>query len=411
LVERIFVTGQLSLQPGRLENGNIGNAYVAIGCFSSLRMAFPEADIRTTLQVSRATCARYAVTTVPVEVFVDPADDSRDALRANHAAWMAEVQRADIVLDVSGDVWGPNASLISPRRFLAASERLFSAMETGVPVALVASSPGPFLEDSDFTRIARELYSGYSVVVNREPASTRHLAEVGFDMSRTRTTACPSWTFKSDVSPAEARMSLGFAEDEPLTAIVPCAWNLSTGAFEDSARPTDDYSVFIDVVEQMARSGVGRVVVVSPSNGFVGDPHRPQLIPGRDAIHVQRILQGVEARGIVGVNGIVGPVDPDTMHAFLGSLSLVIAGRLHAGVAALSGGVPTVCIDYGIGPVNLKSHGFFELMDLADSVVPLNREQITQAADRMLADNSVRLDLLPRHAVVAETAHTTWSHL
>ena len=49
---RILVTGLTTLHWGRLEYGNIGNYYIIVPLFRKLHAYFPDAEIRTTLQLT-----------------------------------------------------------------------------------------------------------------------------------------------------------------------------------------------------------------------------------------------------------------------------------------------------------------------------------------------------------------------
>lgn len=123
----LLVTGQLTLEPERLENGNIGNAYVVVGLFFSLREHFPKATIRTTLQVSEGLQRRCRLEVLPPSVYIDPRGPALDSVRINTASWKSAVLASDIVLDVSGDLWGPNADSIAQNRFVAGLERMNQA--------------------------------------------------------------------------------------------------------------------------------------------------------------------------------------------------------------------------------------------------------------------------------------------
>lgn len=69
LVSRVLVTGQTSLHWGRMEFGNIGNAYVAEGFFGLLRKHLPNAQISTTLEFSSDFLNRYSLEPLAKEVF------------------------------------------------------------------------------------------------------------------------------------------------------------------------------------------------------------------------------------------------------------------------------------------------------------------------------------------------------
>ena len=52
----IFVIGQCTLHWGRMEFGNIGNYYIIEPFFRELHRVFPQANIKTTFQMSDGFC-------------------------------------------------------------------------------------------------------------------------------------------------------------------------------------------------------------------------------------------------------------------------------------------------------------------------------------------------------------------
>lgn len=408
IVTSLLVTGQLTLEPDRLENGNIGNAYVVVGLFSSLRKAFPRATIRTTLQVSKRLQRECNLEVLPPSVFMNPHTDSLESVRRDTGPWESAVRRSDVVLDVSGDMWGPNADLISPGRFVAGLERIYQSISLGIPTMLVASSPGPFSEEDDELKsIARQSYGLYSAVVNREPASTRHLAGLDFDMTRTHSTACPSWLYTSSVTPRDARRRLGIEIGASVLAVAICGWNFRSGSFGQTDRALTEYLPFAVPASQFAaREGLD-VVVLSHSNGFTRQSEGIVLNEGRDAVHAERLTECFLSLGTKNVTLLRGPIEPQVAHSFLGSCSYVVSGRLHGAVAALSAGVPTVCLDYGIGPQNLKSLGFMELVGCEDFIVSPEADAIASALD-LATDEDLTHRITHKLVDVRTAAANTW---
>lgn len=404
----LLVTGQLTLEPDRLENGNIGNAYVVVGLFSSLRAAFSRATIRTTFQVSARLRRECNLEVLSPSVNIDPHSDALESVRRDTGPWESVVRRSDVVLDVSGDLWGPNADLISRGRFVAGLERIYQSVSLGTPAVLVASSPGPFSEEGNSLKpIARQAYELYSAIVNREPASTRHLAGLGFDMSRTRTSACPSWLYTSSVTPDDARRGLGIEIEARVLAVAICGWNFKSGSFSQSDRPLSEYLPFALPVSQFAAREDLDVVVLSHSNGFARAGDGIVLNEGRDAVHAERLTDCLRSLGTKRVSLIRGPIEPQVAHSFLGSCSYVVSGRLHGAVAALSAGVPTVCLDYGLGPQNLKSLGFMELVGCGDFFVSPDCDAIASALHQA-TDESLSHAITKQLVEVRTAAADTW---
>src|SRR5690606_24552351 len=129
----ILIIGQCTLHWGRMEFGNIGNYYIIEPFVRELHGNFPNANIRTTFQMSDRFCEEERVDVVPMEYYYGfNNDDLSTAKREYEIAlqfastnqlvdttpYIEEVMKADLVIDFSGDIWGDNADFLGENRFL-----------------------------------------------------------------------------------------------------------------------------------------------------------------------------------------------------------------------------------------------------------------------------------------------------
>ena len=118
---KILVTGLCTLHWGRLEYGNIGNYYIVEPTFRELHRVFPDAEILTTFQMTKEFEGRYNIRILPMDwyygwQFDDISNAYRDFGMAEYFAqtgtlpslseFLRTVNECDLVLNVSGEMWG-----------------------------------------------------------------------------------------------------------------------------------------------------------------------------------------------------------------------------------------------------------------------------------------------------------------
>ena len=139
---------------------------------------------------------------------------------------------------------------------------------------------------------------------------------------------------------------------------------------------------------------------MSHSNGFPLPPAKFKLIHGRDYPIMKQLQNVLEKRGNARNIHLLDQVyDAWQSKAILGCFDMVISGRVHAAVGALSQYVPTVIIDYGHEPKAHKLRGFAlaakQLDNLADPEKTddlynkmvfawSNREKISQSLNKQI---------------------------
>lgn len=373
---KILITGQTTLHWGRMEFGNIGNYYIIEPFVRELFRVFPEASISTTLQMSNVFCKSENVKVLPMELYYGwNVNDLTLALAELAAAtifnktgvlpistpYMKAVGEADIVIDLSGDIWGDNANFLGKDRFLVGLCKNRVAQLMKKRTVMIAGSPGPFADQSTLS-FAKEVFAGFDLVTNREPLSIEVLKKGGFDVSKVANLACPAFLFEPATKDSikDILFREGFAtKARPKVGFILCGWNFINGPFDKWPRPDSDYSPFVEAIEKFTVNCDVDLILMSHSNGFDLPPSSFVLKHGRDYPIVKQLQEILVSRGVAkNVKSLDGVYDQWTTKAIIGQLDMLISGRIHAAVAGFSQFIPTVVIDYGHEPKAHKIQGF-----------------------------------------------------
>jgi len=205
--------------------------------------------------------------------------------------------------------------------------------------------------------------------------STRLLEEEGFDCSNTLTLACPAFLFEPSSQgvveeTVKSIYDFGSTERKPVVGFIVCGWNFEQGPFDKWPRSDEDYGVFAEAVEFISEELGARVCLMSHSNGFDIPPEPFRLKHGRDYPIIKQLQSVIEDRGIakdvIALDGIYGAWETK---AIIKSFDMLVSGRVHAAVAALSQSIPTVVIDYGHEPKAHKLKGFATIAGAEEFVV------------------------------------------
>ncbi len=387
-MKRLFVIGQCTLHWGRMEFGNIGNFYIMDPFFKELRRVYPDAEIATTMQFSKEFCEKYSIETVPMEAYYD--FKSKDNLKvAQHeyecvknnlpieSRYVEEVRKADLVIDFSGDIWGDNADFLGEDRFATGCYKDLIA-QTLKPTVMMAGSPGPF-KDAETLKLAKMTYAGFELVTNREPISTRLLAEQGFDLSKTENYPCPSFLFEmaSGEQVNEYIKETGIlSEDKKKIGVMLCGWNFERGPFDAWPREDSEYTSFVKMIEELIEKYDAHIYLMSHSNGFEIPPKPFALKAGRDfPIMAQlRDILATKGYGNDKVTLLDGVYLPDITKGIVSHFDVLVSGRMHGAVAGISQAIPTTIIDYGHEPKAHKSRGFAEVAAVEEFIADPNNE-------------------------------------
>jgi len=384
---RILIIGQTSLHWGRMEFGNIGNYYIIEPFVRELHRVFPNAEIRTTLQMSDDFCNKEKIVRLPLNLYYSWDDDGYLNYSINELGtaivisstnekplltpYIKEVLKSDLVIDFSGDIWGDNADLVGDNRFIIGLIKNRIPQLLGKKTAMLAGSPGPFKKHNN--KFTYEVFNHFDLVTNREPISTVYLKENEFDIANVKDLACPAFLFEPE---SEDNMRYIFDENcmnnyKPKVGFIICGWNLLTGPYDKW--PVQDYEldVYVKAIEYLTNELKTNVFLMSHSNGFELPPNF-KVTQGRDYPYAKRLYEILEKIGGIDMSQVSllkGIYNPRETKAIIGKFDMLISGRVHAAVAALSQNIPTVIIDYGHEPKAHKLKGFAKVAEVDEYLV------------------------------------------
>ena len=410
----ILIIGQCTLHWGRMEFGNIGNYYIIEPFMRELHKVFPNATVKTTMQMSKGFCEAENISTIPMDCYYGwTGEDLQLAQKELEIAktyqetreltestpYIDEVIQADLVVDFSGDIWGDNANFLGEDRFMVGLIKDRVAQLLGKKVVMLAGSPGPF-SNQDTLEFAQEVFKDFDLVTNREPISIELLENDGFDTAKTHSLACPAFLFEPAKGPEIDQLikQEGLVNNEkPVVGFILCGWNFENGPFDKENRDDADFTKFAETIEYMTEELGVSVCLMSHSNGFDIPPSPFKLKHGRDYVIMKQLEKVLQDRGIskdfITLNGIY---DTWTTKAIVKNFDMLVSGRVHAAVAGLSQSVPTVIIDYGHEPKAHKLLGFAAVVQVQQYVAdPCSLDDLKAKINQCFAqriDYKVHLD-------------------
>lgn len=387
---KIFVTGLCTLHLGRLQYGNIGNYYIIEPLFRELHRVFSNAEIITTFQMTDEFCEAENITVLPMEWYYNwnerdlenakneyrLAKETKGKQDYRFTPYMNTVLEASLVINVSGDMWGDNAEHVGKNRFEVDLYKMRTAQLLGTKTVLFAGTPGPFYtcKNIDF---AKEVYSHFDLVINREPTSTQNLKKWNFKSDCVKDFACPAFLYTPELSEEENEMIGEIFKEEKYSGkknigFTIGGFNLPVGPYDMWPREDWQYNVFAEVIEHTLNKYNARVILISHTNGFELSPDF-KLINGRDYPILKQLKEVVLKRdNITNSDDIVlldGPYLPKVTKAIIGRFDMMITGRVHASVAAISQDVPTVFLNYEKSFIpSTKMYGFANLAGVGEMV-------------------------------------------
>lgn len=417
----VLVIGQCTLHWGRMEFGNIGNYYIIEPFFRELHRVFPKATIKTTFQMSDRFCRDENVSCVPMDLYYGWNSNDLDQAYKEFAIasifsktnklleitpFIKEVLDSDLVIDFSGDIWGRNADLVGPNRFIVGLLKDRVVQLLGKKIVMLAGSPGPFNRDETLD-FAHEVFSNFTFITNREKISRKVLENYGFDTSKVYDYVCPAFMFE----PLSQKEILKFIEDTPLynkvrpvVGFILCGWNMLQGPFSRENWKNEEYALYVDLLVDFIKKYKVNLCLMSHSNGF-DLPPKFKLKQGRDFPIVKQlydILKQTEVADFVFLlDGIYSPAETK---AIISNFDMLISGRVHAAVAGLSQNIPTTIIDYGHEPKAHKLMGFAEVAGVRDYVAnPRDLQDMREKVDKCWNNrNEMRSFLKEQNIVIRD---------
>ena len=318
----------------------------------------------------------------------------RDLPGLLQGAAMAETERADLVIDLSGDMLtessGPH---VAYSHFIP----LLRALILGTPYLLCAQSIGPFSLTKPLARFLLARATGITV---REAVSRDYLTSLGLDAARITQTA--DLAFLLEPAPAERAREIMATEGLPLDA--PCLIGLSVSRLIESrynrlnpgAGRLDFASVMAAVIDVLVEQEGANVVLV---------PH----VTGPSAAKDDRLIGREICRGVArpgAVRCLAGDYRPEELKAVIAQCHAFVGARMHANMAALASGLPTVALAY-----SHKTHGIMAACGQSDFVMPierLNQEALLQLIRSALARGEIiKAELADRVGAQRRAAATT----
>lgn len=385
---RILVIGQTTVHWGRLQYGNIGNYYITEATFRELHRVFPKAELVTTLQMTEDFSSQERVSCLPMDLFYNWDDSDVEKAMNEYAVaqlyhktgelisttpFIEEVMKSDLIADFSGELWGDHAEPVGKDRFLVGLLKDRVAQLLGKKTVLLAGSQGPFTDRRTLT-LAKEVFAGFDMVLNREAASVELLNEYGFDTRKVRSFTDPAFLFdgfsEEKMTEIFKREGVG-KKDRPTVGYILCGFNMLEGPYDKWPRRDDEFIQFAETVEMIVNDLGAKVVFMSHQNGFELPPNF-KLINGRDFPYAKRLHDLVIQRGNItqeDLHLIDEPYLPKEVKAIIGQFDMLVTGRIHGFVAGVSQYVPSVVINRGNSPKSLRNLGFTRSVGFEDYLV------------------------------------------
>ncbi|MEN1680263.1 MAG: polysaccharide pyruvyl transferase family protein [Planctomycetota bacterium] len=249
------------------------------------------------------------------------------------------VANAKLAIASGGDCfssdYGSIASFLVPLRV---------ARKAGVPFVFLAQSIGPFNDATtkkEFVSVARDA----SLVTVRESRSQAYaIDELGLDQERVALTADPAFLLEPPPAErvAQLRAFYGLSDDEPTVAIALSQGLCSFGGFvgeRDGNQLADQHLASLAAVVEEALNRFDAQVLLIPHVQDAWHANDDRLLADRLAEHLGRDPRVKTAWCSHTASEFKG---------LIASCDLVVAERMHAGIAALSTATPVCVVRYSV---------------------------------------------------------------
>lgn len=238
---------------------------------------------------------------------------------------------ADLLLDMSGDSYRDRPGGVS----IAHNANLLAARASGIPYSLVSQSIGPFRPYN--VPLTRYCLNGAELIYIRETITRDLLLDLGVDPDRIL--LAPDVAF---VLPAAGAAEVGgiFESEGLVPDDLPRPWiGISVSHLCMRLDPNSGPGGY---VAQMARVSAHIHEHIGASVFLVSHQVNPPQ-SGRDDRHVASIIAGRLGHPSW-LKIFAGDYDPCELKGIIAGFDAFLGARMHAAIAALSSGVPTIAI-------------------------------------------------------------------
>lgn len=361
----ILVTGLFTLHWGRLQYGNVGNYYIVEPLFRQLHRHFADYKIYTTFQMDEEFIRRENIEVLPMDLYyawrgdVDVEEAKNDVEVAQKyiqnegcelSPYVKAVLECEYVINIAGDMWGDNAEHVGYKRFLVDCLKMKAAQILNKKTILYAVTPGPFSYEYEYA-LAKEVFTKFDLVVIREMVSMDNLTKWGFSIDNVVWAPCPSFLFEANKG-YESKWTKWIddihVQNRKVIGLTFGGFNMPCGPYDMWPRSEEQFRVYLSLAEYIIESLHMDIVIFSHTNGFELPPNF-KMINGRDFQILNQlydILLKKHPEYKKHILLIDEPLLPCNIKRVIGSLDMLITGRVHASVAATSQCVPTVYIEY-----------------------------------------------------------------
>lgn len=373
---RILLIGLTALPMGYMER-QLGNMAIFIPMTQILHDAFPNSEIRTSVQVSDEIAQELDITMLPYKSLYAPTPSAGlialwgflraflwfilskvgikiEALVSDDR--MKEFKDADIVVDFSGDVFGDNGH---PLHLLKHSLDLMTARMFDTPIIMMAQSPGPFL--MRFRKVFGDnVLPKINAITTRDTWSTVLLKESNIRDLHVMQAACPSFLLKPDAPEVGQRLlaedGIEFPPGRPLVGFTLCGWNLIHDRYRMD-RTESEIAPYVEIIRHIINDLGGTVLLIP--HVYRTDENN-KFIPGPDSALSEQVYDAIQkddpeaGKYLFFYRGLY-PVEK--IKSIIGLMDIHVSGRIHSGVGALSQAVPSVLLAYAY-----KHYGFAGLV-------------------------------------------------
>jgi colanic acid/amylovoran biosynthesis protein len=259
---------------------------------------------------------------------------------------------ADLVVDLSGDMLTEDYGIhVAYSHYLP----ILTGMALGKPVAICAQSIGPFR----WTRsLSRRILNNVQLVTARDPITYEYLQSIGVDNPSLRLTADMAFLLE----PASNARIDEILHDEGIELQTKATLGVSLSGLIKSkferhnpiAKDVPFARFFAGLLDAVATALDCTVLFVSH-------------VTGPAASKDDRIIsKEVKAAMLRPAHVLSGDYQPQELKGIIARTQLFFGARMHANIAALSSGVPTVAISY-----SHKTQGIMDLMQQGERVVSI----------------------------------------